>query len=60
VLVCGVYCGCSDSIDSKILRCCIVELIVVTAIVDRVQCYCVVCGDYCCYNKSKYNAMLLS
>jgi len=46
VLVCGVYCVYSNSIFSKIILCCIVELIVFTATLDRVQCYCVVCGDF--------------
>ena len=36
-----------------------VEIIVVTATVDRVLRYCVVCGDYCDYSKSRYSAMVL-
>ena len=36
-----------------------VEFIVVTATVDIVQCYCVVCGVYCGYSNSRYSAMLL-
>jgi len=35
------------------------EFIVVTATIDIVQWYCVVCGDYCGYSNSRYNAMLL-
>ena len=31
----------------------------VTATVDIVQWYCVVCGVYCCYSNSKYSAILL-
>jgi len=32
---------------------------VVTATVDIVQWYCVVCGDYCGYSNSRYSAMVL-
>jgi len=32
---------------------------VVTAAVDIVQSYCVVCGDFCGFSKSRYSAMLL-
>jgi len=36
-----------------------VEFIVVTAKVDIVQWYCVVCGVYCGYSNSRYSAMIL-
>jgi len=32
---------------------------VVTATVDIVQCFCVVCGDYCGYNNRRYSAIFL-
>jgi len=35
------------------------EFIEVTATVDIVKWYCVVCGDYCGDGNSRYNAMLL-
>jgi len=34
-------------------------IIVLTATVDIVQWYCVVCGVYCGYSKSRYSAMVL-
>jgi len=35
------------------------ELIVITATVDIVQWYCVVCGVYCDYSNSRFSAMVL-
>jgi len=32
---------------------------VVKATVDIVQCYCVLCGVYCCYSNRSYSAMVL-
>jgi len=32
---------------------------VVTATLDIVQCYCVVCGVYCVYSKRRYSEMVL-
>jgi len=32
---------------------------VVKATVDVVQCYCVVCGDYCGYSNSRCSAIVL-
>ena len=37
-----------------------VQFIVVTALVDIVQCSCVVCGFYCVYGNNSFIAMLLS
>ena len=59
VLCCvGDYCGYSNSRYSAMVPCC-VEFIVVTATVDFVQWYCVVCGVYCGYSNSRYSAKLL-
>ena len=46
-VVCGVYCGDSNSRYSAMVLCLCVEFIVVTATVDTVQWYCVACGVYC-------------
>jgi len=39
--------------------CFVLEFIVVSATVDIVQWYCVLCGVYCGYSNSRYNAMVL-
>jgi len=37
----------------------VLEFIVVTTTVDIVQCYCVLCSDYCGNGNSRCSAMLL-
>ena len=57
-VLCGVYCGYSNSRYSVMVLLCM-EFIVVISIVDIVQWYCVVCGVYCGYSNSSYSAMVL-
>jgi len=56
-VVCGVYCGDSNSRYSAMVLF-LLEFIVVTATVVIVKWYCVVCGVYCGYSNSRYSAMI--
>jgi len=53
------FIGVKSTVDIEQWYSVLLELIMVTATVGIVQCYCVVCGVYCGYNNSRYNAMLL-
>jgi len=57
-VVCGVYCGYSNSRYSAMLLCC-VEFIMCSATVDIGQWYCVLFGVYCGYSNSSYRTMVL-
>ena len=47
------------TVDIVQCYCVCVEDIVVTSTVDIVQCYCVMCGIYCGFSNSRYNAIVL-
>ena len=54
----GGYFVYSNSTYSAMVLC-FLEFNLVSATVDIVQSYCVVCGDYCGYSNSRYSAMIL-
>ena len=56
--MCGDYCGYNNSRHSAMVLC-FLEFIVVTATVDIVQWYCVLCIVYCVERNSSYRAMIL-
>jgi len=49
----------TTAVDIVKLNCDVLEIIVVTATVDMVQRYCVVCVVYCGYRNSRYSVMVL-
>ena len=58
-VMCGVYCGYSNSKYSAIVLCCVGVYCGYSSSRYSAMVLCSTCGDYCGYSNSRYSAMVL-